>query len=169
MNYYLLVLRILHIGAGVFWVGSTLLLSFVITPALRASGGSGQKFIDHLITRRRFGTESAGAGGMAGLAGLLLYWHDSQGFTSPWMGSSAGIGFAIGGVLGLIAFIFGILTDRRLKAMAGLREQLEGAPSEEMTSQLQELENQKSTYLNICAITLVLSLWIMAVARYLVF
>jgi uncharacterized membrane protein len=33
MNYYLLFLRFLHIGAGVFWVGSTLLLAFVITPA----------------------------------------------------------------------------------------------------------------------------------------
>jgi uncharacterized membrane protein len=169
MNYYLLLLRILHIGAGVYWVGSTLLLAFVINPALKATGGSGQKFIDYLITKKRFGTESAGAGGMAGLAGILLYWQDSQGFTSAWMGSSAGIGFAVGGVLGLIAFIFGILTDRRLKAMAGLREQIEGAPSDEKTAQLQELEKQKSTYLNICAITLVLSLWIMAVARYLVF
>jgi hypothetical protein len=27
MNYYFLLLRILHIGAGVFWVGSTLLLA----------------------------------------------------------------------------------------------------------------------------------------------
>lgn len=169
MNYYLLVLRILHIGAGVYWVGSTLLLAVVITPALKATGGSGQKFVDYLITKKRFGTESAGAGGMAGIAGLLLYWHDSQGFTSGWMQGNAGIGFAIGGVLGLIAFIFGVLTDRKLKAMAGLREQLESAPSDEKTSQLQALEKQQSTYLNICAGTLTLSLWTMAVARYLVF
>jgi hypothetical protein len=85
------------------------------------------------------------------------------------MESSAGIGFAVGGVFGLIAFIFGILTDRKLKAMAGLREQLESAPSDEKSSQLQGLEKQQTTYLNICAVTLTLSLWIMAVARYLVF
>ena len=169
MNYYLLVLRILHIGAGVFWVGSTLLLAVVITPALKATGGSGQKFVDYLITKKRFGTESAGAGGMAGIAGLLLYWHDSQGLTSGWMQGNAGIGFAVGGVLGLIAFIFGVLTDRRLKAMAELREQLENAQSDEMTSQFQVLEKQQTTYLNVCAVTLTLSLWIMAVARYLVF
>jgi len=169
MNYYLLVLRILHIGAGVFWVGSTLLLAVVITPALKATGGSGQKFVDYLITKKRFGTESAGAGGMAGIAGLLLYWHDSQGLTSGWMQGSAGIGFAIGGVFGLIAFIFGILTDRSLKAMAEIREQLENAPSDEMTSQFQVLEKQQTAYLNVCAVTLTLSLWTMAVARYLVF
>jgi hypothetical protein len=60
---------------------------------------------------------------MAGIAGILLYWHDSQGFTSAWMHSGAGIGFTTGALLGLIAFIFGVLTDRKLKAMAGARSQ----------------------------------------------
>jgi len=106
---------------------------------------------------------------MAGIAGLLLYWHDSQGLTSLWMRSSTGIGFGIGAIFGLIAFILGILTDRKLKAMADLREQLESAPSGEKTSQLQQLEKQQTTYLKICAGTLTLSLWIMAVSRYLVF
>jgi len=169
MNYYLLFLRFLHIGAGVFWVGSTLLLAFIINPALKETGGSGQKFIDYLIKNKRFGTESAGAGSMAGIAGILLYWRDSQGFTSAWMGSSAGIGFGIGAMFGLIAFVFGILTDHKLKAMVGLREQLENTPSDETKAQLQVLERQKNTYLNVCAGTLTLSLWIMALARYFVF
>lgn len=169
MNYYLLVLRILHIGAGVFWVGSVLLLTFVINPALKETGESGQKFVDYLIKKKRFGTESAGAGGMAGVAGLLLYWRDSQGFTSSWMGSSVGIGFGIGAGLALIAFIFGILTDRKLKAMAQLREQSESAPTDEQMSQLQLLGKQQTTYLYICAATLTLALWVMASARYFVF
>jgi hypothetical protein len=153
----------------VFWVGSVLLLAVVINPALKETGGSGQKFVDYLIKKKRFGTESSGAGTMAGIAGILLYWRDSQGFTSAWMQSSAGIGFGIGAVLGLTAFIFGILTDRQLKTMARLREQVEGAPSDEQLSQLQSLGKQQTTYLYICAITLVLSLWVMAIARYLVF
>jgi uncharacterized membrane protein len=169
MNYYLLILRILHIGAGVYWVGSTLLLAFVITPALKATGASGQKFVDYLITKKRFGTESAGAGSMSGIAGILLYWYDSQGLTSAWMHGNSGIGFTVGAVFGLIAFIFGVLTDRKLKAMANLREQFGDSPSEEQTSQLQSLDKQLSTNLYICAGALSLSLWIMAVARYLVF
>jgi len=169
MNYYILILRILHIGAGVYWVGSTLLFAVVINPALKETGGTGQKFIDYLITKKRFGTESAGAGGMAGIAGLLLFWHDSQGLTSAWMGSSAGIGFIIGALLGIIGFIFGILTDRRLKTIAGLREQFGDTPSEEQTQQLQMLDKQVSTNLNICTAALALSVWVMAVARYLVF
>jgi ABC-type Mn2+/Zn2+ transport system permease subunit len=169
MNYYLLILRILHIGAGVYWVGSTLLYAVVIAPALRETKGSGQKFIDYLITKKRFGTESAGAGSMAGIAGILLYWRDSQGLTSAWMHSGAGIGFTAGAVLGLIAFIFGVLTDRQLKALAELREKFGDAPSVEQTSQLQSLDKQLSTNLYICAGALTLSVWVMAVSRYLVF
>ena len=169
MNYYLLVLRILHIGAGAFWVGAALSFAFIIKPALKEKDGTGQKFFDYLVTKKRFGTDSAGAGGMAGVAGILLYWHDSQGLTSGWMHSGAGIGFTTGAVLGLIAFIFGVLTDRQLKAMAELREQFGDIPSEEQTSELQLLDKRVTTNLNICAITLTLSVWIMAVARYLVF
>ena len=169
MNYYLLVLRILHIGAGAFWVGATLSLAFMIKPALTEKGGTGQKFIDYLVTKKRFGTDSAGAGGMAGIAGILLYWRDSQGLTSAWMHSSTGIGFAIGAVFGLIAFIFGVLTDRQLKAMAELRTQFGDTPSEEQTSQLQSLDKRATTNLYICAAALSLSVWIMAVSRYLVF
>ena len=169
MNYYLLFLRIFHIGAGVFWVGSTLLLAFVITPALKETGESGQKFVDYLIKNKRFGTESAGAGVMAGIAGILLYWHDSQGLTSAWMHSSVGIGFGTGAGLALIAFIFGVLTDRKLKAMLQLREQIQDMPSDEQMSQLQVLGKQQSTYLYICAAALSLALWVMASARYFVF
>ena len=169
MNYYLLFLRILHIGAGVFWVGSVLLLAFVINPALKETGESGQKFVDYLIKKKRFGTESAGAGAMAGIAGILLYWRDSQGFTSAWMHSSVGIGFGIGAGLALIGFIFGILTDRNMKAMLQLREQFQGAPTDEQVSQLQLLGKQQTTYLYICAATLTLALWVMASARYFVF
>jgi len=169
MDYYLLVLRILHIGAGAYWVGATLSLTVFIMPALKEKGGTGQKFIDYLITKKRFGTESTGAGAMAGIAGLLLYWRDSQGLTSAWMHSSTGIGFVVGAVLGLIAFVFGVLTDRQLKAMAELRAQFGDTPSEEQTSQLQSLDKQVSTNLYICAGALSLAVWVMAVARYLVF
>lgn len=106
---------------------------------------------------------------MAGIGGILLYWHDSQGFTSAWMHSSTGIGFLVGAGLALTAFIFGLLTDSKMKALTQLRAQIQGAPSDEQVSQMQLLRKQQSTYLYICAATLSLALWAMAIARYLVF
>jgi len=169
MNYYFLVLRILHIISAVTWVGSTILLATIIRPGLKKTNGMGQKFIDYLVTTKRFGTQSISAGSLTGIAGLLLYWHDSMGLTSPWMTSDAGIGFGAAAVLGVIAYIFGILTDLNLKAMARLREQSGDAPTEEQSSKLQAMDKQASAYLGICAGTITLSMWIMAVARYLMF
>lgn len=167
MNYYLLVLRILHIGAGAYWVGNVLTLAMIINPAVQEIGETGQKFVDYLVSKKKFKTDSLGAGLMAGIAGLLLYWRDSNGFTSAWMHSGAGIGFGVGAGLALIAFIFGILTDRKIKAVTQLREQLQDMPSDEQMSQIQVLRKQQTTYLYICTGTLVLSLWVMAIARYL--
>jgi len=169
MNYYLLFLRILHIGAGAYWVGNVLVLAVFINPALQATGESGQKFVDYLVSKKRFNTESMGAGLMAGIAGLLLYWRDSNGFTSAWVHSGAGIGFGVGAGLALIAFLFGILTDRKMKAITQLREQFQGTPSDEQVSQMQVLRKQQTTYLYICTAALVLALWVMASARYFVF
>lgn len=169
MNYYLLFLRILHIGAGAYWVGNVLVLVVFINPALQATGETGRKFVDYLVSKKRYNTESMGAGLMAGIAGILLYWHDSQGFTSAWTHSSVGIGFGIGAGLALVAFIFGILTDRKMKAIAQLREQFQGTLTDEQTSQLQLLSKQQTTYLYVCAAALSVALWVMATARYFVF
>jgi uncharacterized membrane protein len=169
MNYYLLILRILHIGAGAYWVGSVLVLVVFINPALKETGETGQKFVDYLVSKKRYNTESMGAGLMAGIAGILLYWRDSQGFTSSWMHSSVGIGFSVGAGLALIAFIFGTLTDRKMKAIVQLREQVQGTPTDEQISQLRTLEKQQTTNLYVCAAALSLALWVMATARYLVF
>ena len=69
--------------------------------------------------------------------------------------------------LALIAFIFGILTDRKIKAVLQLREQPQGMPSDEQMAQIQVLRKQLTTYLNFCTATLVLALWVMAKERYL--
>jgi len=146
-----------------------MVLATFINPALKATNGSGHKFIDYLITKKRFGTSAESAGSLVGIAGLLLYWHDTNGLTSAWMSASSGIGFAIGGIFGLIGYIFGIITDRQLKAIALLREQMGESPSAEQTSQLQTLEKKKDTNLNISTGTLVVCVWIMALARYFAF
>jgi uncharacterized membrane protein len=45
MIYLIWLLRIIHIVAGVFWVGGTLIMTFFVAPAIGATGESGQKFV----------------------------------------------------------------------------------------------------------------------------
>lgn len=171
MDYLLLLLRILHIGAGVFWVGGVLIMTFFVSPTIGATAESGQKFAAHLMNNLKFSARMSAAAGLTILAGFILYWIDSDGFSSPWMRSGAGIGFGIGAGFALLGFIFGILLGRNMKAMARMGAQLSqpGSSSAGQMAQMQSLRSQQATYANISAITLILSVLFMAIARYLVF
>ena len=169
MTYFIWLLRIVHIVAGIFWVGGTLIMTFFVAPTIGATGEAGQKFVVHLMNNLKFSNRMAAAAGLTILAGFILYWIDSNGFTSDWMKSGAGRGFGIGAAFAIIGFVFGLLVGRTTKAMAQLGAQIQGKPSSEQMAQLGTLQKQQAAYSNIAAVTLILAVIFMAIARYLVF
>jgi hypothetical protein len=168
MTYFIWLLRIIHIVGGVFWVGGTLIMTFFIGPTLGAIGEPGQKFIGHLMNNLKFSNRMSAAAGATILAGFILYWIDSQGFTSAWMSSGAGRGFGIGAAFGLIGFIFGIMIGRTTKAMAQLGAQMQGKPSPDQIAQMQTIRTRQATFSTITAAALILATAFMAIARYFV-
>jgi uncharacterized membrane protein len=168
MIYLIWLLRVVHIVGGVFWVGGTLIMTFFIGPTVGAIGDAGQKFVGHLMNSLKFSNRMSIAAGSTILAGFLLYWIDSQGFTSAWMSSGAGRGFGIGAVFGLIGFIFGIMIGRTTKAMAQLGAQMQGKPSPEQIAQMGDIRKKQATYSIVAATTLVLATLFMSIARYFV-
>lgn len=168
MTYFIWLLRIIHIVGGVIWVGGTLTMTFFIGPAVGATAEAGQKFVGHLMNNLKFSNRMAIASGSTILAGFILYWIDSQGFSSPWMSSGAGRGFGIGAGFALVGFVFGMLIGRTTRAMAQLGAQMQGKPSAEQMSQMQKIRSQQSTYSIISTVTLLLALIFMAIARYFV-
>lgn len=166
MIYLIWLLRIIHIVAGVFWVGGTLMMTFFIAPTIGSTGESGQRFVGHLMNNLKFSNRMAIAAGSTILAGFILYWIDSQGFTSAWMSSGAGRGFGIGAGFALIGFIFGLLVGRTTKAMAQLGAQIQGKPSPDQMNGLQALARRQATFSGIAAAMLVIATIFMAIARY---
>ena len=166
MTYFIWLLRIIHIVAGVFWVGGTLVMTYFVAPTIGATGESGQKFMGHLMNNLKFSNRMSMAAGLTVLAGFILYWIDSQGFTSAWMSSGAGRGFGIGAGFAVIGFIFGILVGRTSKTMVQLGAQMQGRASPEQMSRMQALGKRQATYSAIAAATLVLATIFMAIARY---
>ncbi len=79
MNTWIIVLRIIHIVSGVFWVGGSLFLGLFIGPTVNATAEAGQKFMAHLITKARLATRVSAAAGLTVLAGAILYWIDFAG------------------------------------------------------------------------------------------
>ena len=166
MTYFIWLLRILHIGAGIFWVGGSLLTMYFVGPTVGATGDAGKQVMGHLVNNMKLSVRLSAAAGMTVLAGAILYWIDSQGFTSSWTRSGAGIGFTIGAIFGLIGFVFGIMVGRLNKALAQLGAQIQGKPTPEQMTQLQTIQRQLATYIKITGPSLVLAVIFMSIARY---
>lgn len=169
MSIYLLVLRLVHIVAGITWGGGALIMEFFVGRSIAATGESGKEFAQYLMARLRMHRFMTAMALSTVLAGTLLYWHDSNGFTSAWMTSSTGIGFGIGAVFGLIAFVFGAIFGGANAKLAQVGAQIQGKPTDEQLAQIQALQKRIKTVSPIHVYSMLLAMIFMATARYLVF
>lgn len=165
----MIVLRLLHIISGVVWVGAGLIMFFFIGPTLGATAEAGQKFAQHLMTKTRFTAVITTSAILTVLAGFGMYWIDSDGFTSTWVHSGAGLGFGIGAGFGLLGFIFGIMVGNSNSALAKIGSQIQGKPTPEQMAQIGALRKRLSIVSPINAYSLILATLLMAIARYLHF
>ena len=169
MNIVLLALRLLHVIGGIFWVGGALAMAFFITPTIMATAEAGQKFMGHLLTQTKFSRMMTIAALSTILAGFILYWIDSAGFTSDWMMAGPGVGFGIGAFFALIGFGAGIMVPRGGAAMAKLAATFKGAPTPDQQAQMAALVKRQKMISAINAHSLLAAAIFMAIARYLRF
>ncbi|HJR34675.1 MAG TPA: hypothetical protein VJ817_06985 [Gemmatimonadales bacterium] len=165
------VLRLFHIGAGVFWVGGVLMFARFIFPAVQAVGPAAGPFMDQLTRVRQLPRALLGAGFVTSLSGLLLYWHDSAGFQGAFMSSVTGMTLGTGGLLAIVALVIGLTvnspTARRLGALAAAVQTQGAPPSPEQSAQMQQLQARLGSAGRIVMVLLVLATAAMATARYL--
>jgi len=169
MNYLLLVLRLIHIIGGVFWVGAGLAMNFFVAPSMRATGDVGKQFVGHLVAKTRFSMVMTISAYATIIAGLLLYGLDSQWFTSPWLGSSAAAGFGLGGLFGIVGLITGLMNGANNRKLGQLGAQIQGKPTPEQAAALSAITKQQGWVLPVNSWSLILALFLMAISRYLVF
>lgn len=172
MNTLMIFLRLLHIFAGVFWVGAALLLTFFITPAVASTREAGQDFMRHFMGKTRFNLAMWSTGITTVIAGSILYWIDSNGFTSAWMSSGPGIGFGVSAVFAVLGFFVGIFQNRNTNAMATLGKQIQSQgepPSPEQAARARSLGKALAVGGKLNATFLTLATLGMAIARYLRF
>jgi hypothetical protein len=170
MTTYILLLRLIHILSGVFWAGATIMLAGFVEPVSHAIGPDGAKFMQRLMGGK-LPLSLTIAGPLTVLAGILLYWQDSAGLSSMWILSNVGIGFTVGGVAGIVAFLIGVSISRPTAAKMGVlgkATQTSGKPpSPEQLTQLNALQRTMSRATLWNTILISIALIAMAVARYL--
>jgi hypothetical protein len=170
VDIYMIVLRIVHIFSGVFWVGGGVLLFAFVEPAARATAPAGQKFMQQLMVRQRFNTFMAIVSLLTVLAGALLYLRDSAGLNMQWILTGSGLVFTFGALMGITVFFVGLFGIKpaadRLGALGGQIEAAGTPPTKDQVAELTFLNARMALYSRIDFVLLTLALLAMATARY---
>jgi hypothetical protein len=171
MDWYIIVLRIIHIFAGVFWVGAAATFVFFITPAAAATLPESQRFIAYLTQNLGFLNRIRDVAGLNVLAGLLLYWNDSGGLQIAWISKPTGIAFTIAALAALVALIalqtVSIPALKRLGSIAGAIRAGGKPPTPEQAAMLQSAQRTLTLAARGVLALLGVALLGMATARYL--
>ncbi|MBA3779998.1 MAG: hypothetical protein H0X16_12015 [Chloroflexi bacterium] len=172
MDVGLLLLRVVHIGAGVFWVGGAFTFFLFVAPSAGAlEPPATKRFMDEVVNNRRFPTAILIASTLTILAGALLYWRDSAGLSAAWITSPTGIGFTVGAVAAIVSWILGPLAIRptitRLQELGDQVMEAHRPPTAEEAGTLAALNQRLRTVGIINLVLLGIAVLSMAVARYL--
>lgn len=167
---YLIILRLIHITCGIFWAGATIYLASFVSPAVKAIGPEGNKFMQQLAKTNKLPLVMTLAATLTVVAGLLLFWELSDGFQSEWMKTKHGMVLSIGGGLAIIAYLEGLFVTRptvekinkigKAIALAG------GQSTEEQMQQLMKLRKKIFSANNLVAFLLALTVIAMSLIKY---
>jgi hypothetical protein len=171
MDTYMVVLRIVHILSGVFWVGAAFTTILFLQSTAREVGPAAGPFMAHLAGKKHLVDWVLRAAGLTILAGALMYWRVSGGLDVDWITSAQGLSLTIGALCAIAAFTLG-LSVVRPTIMATLAIGAEvaasgGPPTPEQASRLQALQARGKAVGRIIVPLLVVAVSGMAAARYL--
>jgi|Deesub1362A_J573_1020465.scaffolds.fasta_scaffold01906_3 uncharacterized membrane protein len=166
---YFLILRIIHILSGVFWVGTAFLLTGFVGPSVAATAPEGAKVLQHMLARTRYNAAIAWASVLTVLSGLILFERVSGGFQGAWMASGTGLVLTVSSLVGLMAFLHATFTlgrsSRRIAELVKEIEAGDGPPSEAQMQEMMALQGKLARNGRIVSLLLLLVVVGMAAAE----
>ncbi len=168
MDIYMIVLRLVHILAGVYWAGAAFFLADFVTPSVRATGETGQKFMQHLGLKTRLSPSLALASTLTFFSGLLMYMR-LFGMRRDALASGPGLFLFLGGVVGTFAWLHGYFAQNRtIQRMKKLSAEMSagGPPDADQIAQMHKYSASVARNGQITAVLVAVSLVGMAVAEY---
>ena len=168
MNALILLLRLLHIVSGAFWVGTVITVVFFIEPSAKALDGEGERFLAHLAIRRRLALILAVAASTAIGAGAVMYWIDSDGLRLSWITTHTGLAFTVGGLAALSALaIAAIFLKPEVDRLTALEKHQLGAASVHEPVRVDEAYERRLRRWSLIQVSLlIIAISAMATARY---
>ncbi len=169
MNALLIVLRIVHIISGVFWVGVSFFNIGYLQPTVRATGAEGQKVMQHLTQHTRLTSQVYAAATLNLVSGLLLYWL-VPGFKLSVLSSGYGLTLTAGALAGIIAWVVAIFVIRgilsQMQALGRAIQAQGGPPTPDQVGAMQALGTRLTIVGRWGVILMIVALIGMSAAQY---
>lgn len=165
---FMMILRVLHIGAGLFWVGSMFFMTRFILPAIQEAGPDGGKFSAILMRGGRVQRAMMESAGVTIIAGLIMYGRYIVQTDGAWARSAVAMGLGVGAIAAIAAFVLGVTINvpasRRLMAIMGSAG---GPPNAEQLAEIGRLRGRMASTSRIVVVLLTVAIISMSISRYL--
>jgi len=166
----MIVLRLVHILAGLFWVGGMVTLTAFLVPAVRASGPAAGKVMIELMLKRKLRVWLTSAMGLTVLSGILMMWRLDVVTHHAWIRTGSGKTLMFGALAALIAGIAGGAVagpaNQRLATIGASVGTAGGAPTSEQQAEMARLQKRAGLGMRLTVIFVLVAAGAMAVARY---
>jgi hypothetical protein len=167
----IIVLRLVHVLGGIFWVGSVTFNAAFLLPTLAALGPAAGPVMAGL-QRRRMTTVLPTVAVLTILSGLRLLQVGSAGFAGDYFASGPGIAYSVGGLLAIAGFAVGMGFTRPAMARAGALAAQMGSAADDaaraaLGAEIARLRSRGAKSNSVMLILVTIAAVAMAVARYL--
>lgn len=166
----IIVLRLVHVLGGLFWVGSGLFSALYLMPSMAEAGPAAGAVMAGLQRRRLFLVLPIVAL-LTILSGVRLMWIMSGGFAPAYFTSGRGATFTAAAAAAILAFLLGITFVRPIGARMGavgeaLRNASDAVEKARLASEMSRLQQRAAVMNRINGVLLILAAAGMAVGRY---
>lgn len=167
----MIVLRLVHVLGGIFWIGSLMYNTFFLMPAMAMAGPQASAGVSNGLRERKLFTVLPVVAVLTMLSGLRLMQLTSSGFSGPWFGTPSGMTYSIGGLLAIVGFAIGMWYARPLMMRTGaMLASRASAPADQqaaLDSAIAAVQRKAGLASMAASVMLIASAAAMAVARYL--
>jgi len=166
----MILLRLIHILAGIFWVGTMFFLTFFLTPVIKSDPPTAGKVMQGL-TARNFLQVVPGLALLSILSGLGLIWITSGGDMREYAESRSGHVFLTSGGIAIFAFLLGMTFARPAMMRAGqigasMASVTDAAERTRLQAEMGALQQRNAQVTLVVVSLLILAAAGMAIARY---
>jgi uncharacterized membrane protein len=166
----MIVLRLFHILAGLFWVGAMVVLTAFLAPAVRVLGPDAGKVMIELMLKRKLRVWLTSAMGLTVLSGILMMWRLDVVTHHAWIRTASGKTLVFGALAALIAGIAGGAVagpaNQRVATLGQSIGAAGGRPTAEQQTEMARLQKRAGLGMRLTVIFVLVAAGAMAVARY---